>query len=83
MKRTIPIRIYHTCVDVRIVYDIVRCYKRICNIHHAEYGNEDTIHCRACVVWFDSSKYYMLFDRAEITHGVISHEGNYIPVGTR
>ena len=78
MRHTIHIPIYHTCVKVHMVYDLDRCYKRICDNHNSEYGKDSKLHCRACVVWFDSSQYYMLFDRAEITHGVISHEIDHV-----
>lgn len=76
MRKTIPITIYYTCIDLRVVDNVNRCMKRIYEKNKWEIDGEypDNKDNRGLAFNFTADRYYLILNKGQLTHGLISHE---------
>lgn len=72
MRHVIDIKIYHTCIDVRVVDNVERNYKRMCR--ERGYQPHELEEADGANFFFTPDRYYVLLDRKAITHGLVVHE---------
>ena len=76
MNTIIPIEMYHTQIDLRVVKSVNSCIRGIIRKHKKKYKIEGESYG---MVWHCmSDKYYLVLERDSLTHGIIAHEVEHI-----